>query len=69
MSGCAGQPAQSTIIRTDGRAEFAVAASDTACALSGTEASTGASAFVITNNASTSMGFSVYDEHEQVMGR
>jgi iron uptake system component EfeO len=49
-------------------AAIAVAASDTACELSGTEASTGPSTFVITNNGTKVTEFYVYGEGERVMG-
>jgi len=49
-------------------AEIAVTASDTACELSGTEASTGSSTFVITNNGTKVTEFYVYGEGERVMG-
>ncbi len=49
-------------------AEIAVTASDTACELSGTEATTGPSTFVITNNGTKVTEFYVYGEGERVMG-
>jgi iron uptake system component EfeO len=49
-------------------ADIAVTASDTACELSGTEASTGSSTFVITNNGNKVTEFYVYGEGERVMG-
>jgi iron uptake system component EfeO len=49
-------------------AEIAVTASDAACELSGTEASTGPSTFVITNNGNKVTEFYVYGEGERVMG-
>ena len=49
-------------------AEIAVTASDTACELSGAEATTGPSTFVITNNGNKVTEFYVYDEGERVMG-
>jgi iron uptake system component EfeO len=52
----------------DGAAEITVAASDSACELSGTEASTGPSTFVITNNGTKVTEFYVYGEGERVMG-
>jgi iron uptake system component EfeO len=48
--------------------EITVTASDTACELSGTEASTGPSTFVITNNGNKVTEFYVYSEGERVMG-
>jgi iron uptake system component EfeO len=49
-------------------ADIAVTASDTACELSGTEASTGSSTFVITNNGNKVTEFYVYGAGERVMG-
>jgi iron uptake system component EfeO len=49
-------------------AEITVNASDTACELSGTEASTGPATFVITNNGNKVTEFYVYGEGERVMG-
>jgi iron uptake system component EfeO len=51
-----------------GPAQITVAASDTACELSGTEAITGPSTFVITNNGSKVQEFYVYGDGERVMG-
>ncbi|MFG1930819.1 iron uptake system protein EfeO [Mycobacterium sp. NPDC048908] len=48
--------------------QITVNASDTACELSGTEAATGASTFVITNNGNKVTEFYVYGEGERVMG-
>jgi iron uptake system component EfeO len=48
--------------------EITVTASDTACELSGTEAGTGPSTFVITNNGNKVTEFYVYGEGERVMG-
>jgi iron uptake system component EfeO len=52
----------------DAAGHITVNASDTACELSGTEASTGPSTFVITNNGSKVTEFYVYGEGERVMG-
>jgi iron uptake system component EfeO len=49
-------------------ADIAVTASDTGCELSGTEAITGPSTFVITNNGTKVTEFYVYGEGERVMG-
>jgi iron uptake system component EfeO len=49
-------------------ADIKVAASDTACELSGTEAATGPSTFVITNSGTKVQEFYVYGEGERVMG-
>jgi iron uptake system component EfeO len=51
-----------------GPAEITVKASDTACELSGTEAKTGPSTFVITNNGTKVTEFYVYGEGDRVMG-
>jgi iron uptake system component EfeO len=48
--------------------EITVTASDSTCELSGTEASTGPSTFVITNNGNKVTEFYVYGEGERVMG-
>jgi iron uptake system component EfeO len=48
--------------------DITVTASDSACELSGTEASTGPSTFVITNNGTKVTEFYVYGEGERVMG-
>jgi iron uptake system component EfeO len=48
--------------------EITVTASDTGCDLSGTEAATGPSTFVITNNGNKVTEFYVYGEGERVMG-
>ena len=49
-------------------AEITVTASDSACELSGTEATTGPSTFVISNNGNKVTEFYVYGEGERVMG-
>jgi iron uptake system component EfeO len=51
-----------------GPAEITVNASDTGCQLSGSEAKTGPSTFVITNNGSKVTEFYVYGEGDRVMG-
>jgi iron uptake system component EfeO len=51
-----------------GPAEITVNASDTGCQLSGSEAKTGPSTFVITNNGSKVTEFYVYAEGDRVMG-
>jgi iron uptake system component EfeO len=51
-----------------GPAQITVAASDTECKLSGAEAATGPSTFVITNNGTKVQEFYVYGEGERVMG-
>jgi iron uptake system component EfeO len=49
-------------------AEITVEATDSSCELSGTEALTGASTFIVTNNGSKVTEFYVYGEGERVMG-
>ncbi|STZ60604.1 iron uptake system protein EfeO [Mycolicibacterium tokaiense] len=49
-------------------AEITVEATDTECTLSGTENTTGANTFVITNNGSKVTEFYVYGEGDRVMG-
>ncbi|MCV7150027.1 iron uptake system protein EfeO [Mycolicibacterium pyrenivorans] len=49
-------------------AEITVEASDTECTLSGTEGTTGANTFVITNNGTKVTEFYVYSAGERVMG-
>ncbi|OBB57787.1 peptidase M75 [Mycobacterium sp. 852013-51886_SCH5428379] len=51
-----------------GPGEITVDASDDACALSGTEATSGPSTFVVTNNGSKVTEFYVYSEGDRVMG-
>jgi iron uptake system component EfeO len=51
-----------------GSGEITVAASDDACQLSGSEAGTGPSTFVVTNNGSKVTEFYVYGEGDRVMG-
>lgn len=51
-----------------GNGDITVDASDTECTLSGTEAQTGPSTFVVTNNGSKVTEFYVYGKGERVMG-
>jgi iron uptake system component EfeO len=51
-----------------GAGDITVEASDSECKLSGTEASTGPSTFVVTNNGSKVTEFYVYGEGDRVMG-
>ncbi len=51
-----------------GPGQITVNASDTECQLSGTEATTGPSTFVVTNNGTKVTEFYVYGEGERVMG-
>jgi iron uptake system component EfeO len=63
--------AKETKAAEDGKAspaDITVQATDTACELSGTEATTGPSTFVITNNGTKVTEFYLYGEGERVMG-
>jgi iron uptake system component EfeO len=68
LTSCQAKETQSATEGKDAPAEITVAASDSACELSGTEASTGPSTFVITNNGTKVTEFYVYGEGERVMG-
>ncbi|VEG57484.1 putative periplasmic lipoprotein involved in iron transport [Mycolicibacterium aurum] len=71
LAGCQAKEEAAPAASDDGGAapaEITVDASDTACTLSGTEGSTGANTFVITNNGNKVTEFYVYDEGERVMG-
>jgi iron uptake system component EfeO len=68
LTSCTAKESEATDGGKVGPAQIRVNASDTECALSGTEASTGASTFVITNNGSKVTEFYVYGEGERVMG-
>ncbi|WP_036436456.1 iron uptake system protein EfeO [Mycobacterium sp. URHB0044] len=69
LVGCtAKDSAQSTDGGKTGPGQITVAASDTECQLSGTEATTGPSTFVVTNNGTKVTEFYVYGEGERVMG-
>jgi iron uptake system component EfeO len=68
LTSCTAKEPAATDGGTAGPAHITVDASDTDCALSGTEAATGASTFVITNNGSKVTEFYVYGEGERVMG-
>jgi iron uptake system component EfeO len=68
LTSCTAKEPEATDGGKAGPAQITVNASDTECALSGTEASTGASTFVITNNGSKVTEFYVYGEGERVMG-
>lgn len=61
-------PAASEDGASTAASEITVEASDTSCTLSGTEGSTGANTFVITNNGTKVTEFYVYGEGERVMG-
>lgn len=67
LAGCTAK--ESTSAESGSKAEqITVDASDSACTLSGTKATTGASTFVITNNGTKVTEFYVYGEGERVMG-
>jgi iron uptake system component EfeO len=68
LTSCQAKETKSTDEGKGGPAEITVAASDSACELSGTESSTGPSTFVITNNGTKVTEFYVYGEGERVMG-
>ncbi|MGE0219251.1 iron uptake system protein EfeO [Mycolicibacterium sp.] len=73
LAGCqAKEPASTDSGETSGAtaapAEITVEASDTSCVLSGTEGTTGANTFVVTNNGNKVTEFYVYSEGERVMG-
>jgi iron uptake system component EfeO len=67
LAGCTAKETKSADSGTKA-AEIAVDASDSDCKLSGTQASTGPSTFVITNNGTKVTEFYVYGEGERVMG-
>jgi iron uptake system component EfeO len=68
LASCQAKESEPTGDGKDGPAEITVAASDSTCELSGTEAGTGPSTFVVTNNGTKVTEFYVYDEGERVMG-
>ncbi|WP_460356478.1 iron uptake system protein EfeO [Mycobacterium sp. ZZG] len=71
LAGCQAKeeaPAASESEGGGASSEITVEASDTSCQLSGTEGTTGATTFVITNNGSKVTEFYVYGEGERVMG-
>ncbi|MDT5365094.1 MAG: iron uptake system component EfeO [Mycobacterium sp.] len=68
LTSCTAKEAVATDGGKAGPAQITVNASDTECALSGTEASPGASTFVITNNGTKVTEFYVYGDGERVMG-
>lgn len=67
MAGCTAKNSASGS-QADGTDQIEVAATDSSCQLSGTEAKTGPSTFVITNNGSKVTEFYVYGEGDRVMG-
>jgi iron uptake system component EfeO len=68
LTSCTAKQSESTDGGTSAPGHITVNASDTECELSGTEATTGPSTFVITNNGSKVTEFYVYGEGERVMG-
>lgn len=68
MAACTAKETKSADSSTKAASEITVDASDTACKLSGTQAATGPSTFVITNNGTKVTEFYVYSEGERVMG-
>lgn len=67
LAGCTAKETKSA--ESGGKADqITVDASDSACTLSGTKATTGPSTFVITNNGTKVTEFYVYGEGERVMG-
>jgi len=67
LAGCTAKET-TTASGTDARTPITVEASDTDCALSATQASTGPSAFVVTNNGNKVTEFYVYGKGDRVMG-
>jgi len=71
LTSCTAKEPEATPTTEGGKApaaQITVAANDTECTLSGTEAATGPSTFVITNNGTKVQEFYVYGEGERVMG-
>jgi iron uptake system component EfeO len=71
LTSCTAKEPEATPSTDGGKApaaQITVAANDTECKLSGTEATTGPSTFVITNNGTKVQEFYVYGEGERVMG-
>lgn len=68
MAACTAKENKSADSSTKAASEITVNASDTECKLSGTQAPTGPSTFVITNNGTKVTEFYVYGEGERVMG-
>jgi iron uptake system component EfeO len=69
LASCAAKDSDKNNSSTSGAAtEVTVNATDTACELSKTEAQTGTTTFVITNNGTKVTEFYVYGEGERVMG-
>jgi iron uptake system component EfeO len=68
LAACTAKEPAKTEEGTASPADIKVNASDTACEVSGTEATTGPSTFVITNNGTKVQEFYVYGDGERVMG-
>lgn len=68
MAGCTAKESKSADSSTTTPAEVTVDATDTACTLSATEAGTGTTTFVITNNGTKVTEFYVYGEGDRVLG-
>jgi iron uptake system component EfeO len=68
LASCAAKDTASSNPSDSRHPEITVNASDTACTLSGTQATTGPSTFVITNNGTKVTEFYVYAEGDRVMG-
>ncbi|MCG7597327.1 iron uptake system protein EfeO [Mycobacterium sp. PSTR-4-N] len=69
LSGCQAKEEPANAAEgTDAPAQITVDASDSSCELSGTEGTTGANTFVVTNNGNKVTEFYVYGEGERVMG-
>jgi iron uptake system component EfeO len=68
LAACTAKETKAADSTTKAPAEITVNASDTDCKLSGTQAGTGPSTFVITNNGTKVTEFYVYGEGDRVMG-
>ncbi len=68
LASCAAKETDKAGSAAAGPTEVTVNATDTSCELSKTEASTGATTFVITNNGTKVTEFYVYGEGDRVMG-
>ena len=68
LAGCTAKETSNAGSGTEARTPVTVEASDTDCTLSETQASTGPSTFVVTNNGNKVTEFYVYGKGERVMG-
>ncbi|WP_431233484.1 iron uptake system protein EfeO [Mycolicibacterium psychrotolerans] len=68
LAGCTAKETKSADSSSKAASEITVNATDTDCKLSGTQAATGPSTFVVTNNGTKVTEFYVYGEGERVMG-